>query len=291
MLRKALHIALLITISANLFGQNALNFHSDYEKKVLTDFINNTDIPSTLELQLIVDRNINEFEAKNALNNYNSLLTTLKSKKETTKSEATFLSWMFYKVHRKALKNYNQYVTLAETLNNGNYDCLTATSLYAQLLTDLGFKPEVIETTYHIYLKVFSNGQPILFESTDPINGFIVGEREIAERTREYAQEENNLSNYYSFNNKFNESLELIKLTGLQYFNIAVFAYNSKHLIETVDLLEKASIFYQSDRITEFGIVLANAISNDSEISSEEKNQSLHRVADFIKVGNTLASR
>lgn len=291
MLRNTLHIAILLLFSTNLFGQNALNFHSEYEKKVITEYINHSNSPSTLELQLIVDRNIDELTASNALRDYNSLLETLKSKKQSTKSEIAFLNWMFYKVHRKVLKNYNQYVTLAETLSKGNYDCLTATSLYAQLLTDLGFNPEVVETTYHIYLKVSSNGKPVLFESTDPINGFIVSEREIAERINEYSQEENRVDNYYSFNKKFNQSVGLIKLTGLQYFNTAVLAYNSEDLIETVDLLEKALLFYQSDRITEFGIVLANAISSNPEISLEEKAQSLRRVSDFIKARNTLASR
>lgn len=279
---------------SNLAAQNALKFHSDYEQEVLTKFINSTDAPSTLELQLIVDKHLTEESATTAMATYESLLVELKEKQLSSKSDGVFLNWMFYKVHRKALKNYTQYVTLAETLNNGNYDCLTATSLYAQLLTDLGYKPEVIETTYHIYLRINIGDINYLFESTDPLNGFVRNENEIAARLEGYNGESeiNELSGkYYHFKNQLNQSIELTKLTGLQYFNTAVLTYNNQNLIETVDLLEKAILFYHSNRITEFGLVLANSISQDPTISLADKAESLNRVADFINAENTIASR
>ncbi len=286
---KALFFTLLFFFSFQLLAQSDYHFHSDIEKNVIDQYILEGKT-KTLELQLIADENV----TTNSLNTYGQtfdmLLIDLKKKKLTAKSDQRFLSWMFYKVHRKALKNYEQYTTLATTLDNGKYDCLSATTLYALLLNELNYKPEVIETNYHIYLFVTTEEGRFLIESTDPITGFVYDEKEIALRT-ELKELDVNTESTYLFKAQLNSLVTLTKLAGLQYYNKAVFHYNQQDLKSTLNLLEKASLFYHSQRITEFGIVLANAIAVDQTLNQTDKNHAMSRIRSFLKMDDAMASR
>ncbi|QSE98223.1 hypothetical protein [Fulvivirga lutea] len=286
-MKKALFFILLTACCYTLNAQTNFNYHNEFEQKVFTGFLKN-DISLGLELQLIADPSMSLDRFEYIKDNYSGLLTTLRSKKESFKNDGRFLSWMFYKVHRKALKNYQQYTSLASTIESGHYDCLSATSLYALLLKDLGYSPKLVETTYHIFLMVEVDSKQFLFESTDPINGFVESDNEIKKRLEDYSDENNGqLANskksYYQYNTSVNEKIGMVKLVGLQYYNEAVSHYNAQQLIPTIDLLEKASFFYHSDRITEFGLVLAQAIVNDDTLEEKAKQESINRVSGFLK--------
>ncbi|MEQ8925622.1 MAG: hypothetical protein RLO81_07385 [Fulvivirga sp.] len=294
-MKKALFFILLIPICFTVSGQANFNYHNAFEQKVLTDFITakkNMD----LELQLIADPSMDLTRYERIKSDYVELLSSLQSKQESSKNDGSFMSWMFYKVHRKILKNYTQYTSLASTIESGNYDCLSATSLYALLLNDLGYSPRLVETTYHIYLLVETENQRFLFESTDPINGFVESNQDIEQRLVDYSNENESplaskVVNYYKFSSAVNEQIGMVKLVGLQYYNEAVEHYNSQKLISTIDLLEKASFFYHSDRITEFGLILARAIVNDTSLNDNEKLHSINRVSNFLKSDRSLAVR
>lgn len=287
---KSFFILTTFIFSLNLVtAQVNIQYHSDYEKEVIDGYLNGHF--SSLELQLIADQNISYSNAKSIKAGYTALLNELVRKRKSIKSDERFLSWMFYKVHRKTLKNYKQYSTLAQTITAGNYDCLSATTLYALLLHDLGFEASVVETTYHIYLTVNLGSKITMFESTDPLNGFISNSAEIAKRVNlvENSTQIMPSIDTYQFKNNVEGNVSLFRLTGLHYFNLAVDTFNNRELMPTISLLEKASLFYHSERITEFGMVIASALLQDKTITEEIKEQSLMRISRFLKVTESVA--
>jgi hypothetical protein len=141
------YILILLTGLASLAtGQGIdmcdLRFHSEFEKAVLV----NASSESALSMLLVADETVNQESAESDLETYENNLTFYQKQQSKYKSEEQFLKFFFYRVHRKELKSYEQYVSLASQFETGQYDCLTATSLYYLYLTDLGYKVNLVET-------------------------------------------------------------------------------------------------------------------------------------------------
>jgi len=263
-------------------------FHSDLEREYITQFVNNSeyDLPS---LYLMVDESLDQNQLASNKVIINEWVAYFKKKQQKFKNDRSFLSHLFYKVHRKVLKNYKQYTYFNETLSENTYDCLSATTLYATLLSKLDINFSIIETNYHIYLNVeLHDNKTILLESTDPINGFIEDQSEIDERLKAYVKA-NNASNSkngeYSFKESIHASVSSLELIGLQYYNASVKAFNAGDLYTATTLLEKGVIFYHSSRFEELGMVLAQSLLADDKIETRKKRQLLAKIP-YIRKGN-----
>ena len=166
------------------------------------------------------------------------------------------LKTVFYKVHQKYLKSYQPYATFGDLITEGRYDCLTGTILYAWILDELGFESEAIVTKHHTYLLINIAEGSLMFESTDALNGFIYQPEEIASRLAEIEEEES--SDQALATGQL--PVSFTELIGLQYYNAAVNAYNNMDFIQSVDQLEKGSVFYRGEMMKQFGAILARGI-------------------------------
>lgn len=188
---------------------------------------------------------------------YHEQLQHYRGRQPKYRTDEQFLEYLFYRVHRKQLKKYQQYVSLADQFESGSYDCLTATTLYYLYLRDLGYAVDMVETEYHIYLKVKTGDGIVLFESTDPMSGFVTSEEEIRLREASYGngQAEPGVSGLSASTpasrNGFllNDSVAEQELLGLHYFNQAVLAWNAGLPARAIVLIEKAYELYPSKRI------------------------------------------
>lgn len=208
-------------------------------------------------------------------------LNMLSDKREKFKNEQTFLEHVFTKTHQRFLKQYKEYATFNELLLEGNYNCMTATALYALILEHLGFEYEIIETNYHIFLVAETAYGPVLLETTDPLQGFVTKNQEIERKISQYRQntqvESNNNKTYYQYNVSLFNSIGLKSLHGLLYYNLAVDAYNKQDLLSTVDYLEKACLLYESQRLEEFSKIIVLTLL-ESKINTEIKENLLRRI-------------
>ncbi len=210
-------------------------------------------------------------------------------------SDQKLLRKTFHRVQASFLKEYEAYSEFEDIFYSGHYDCLTATALFSHVLDQLNFSYDVIETNYHIFLVVKTTGGDVLIESTDKLGGFVTGEEPIAQRIREYGQ--NNLdANRHSTNYYYQYSFSLCnkispeKLTGLMYFNQAVKAYNQKDWVKSSLLLEKAYNLYASPRCEELGMILTRTLL-DSTLEEQVKASCLSRLRNiWTKNAAPLAS-
>lgn len=268
-----------------------LIFHSQLEEELLSAYV--VEKSSTFDLQLISDATIDEQTIAQHSDLVKKWVDEFKSKQAKSKHEKQFLEQLFYKVHRKVLKNYTPFTSLNTTLTNGNYDCLSGTTLYAILFNGLGVDFDIIETNYHIYLRVFlSDEKVILIESTDPINGFIDNPVEIKERLAKYVGDNSRsqeMKDEYIYKANLHNNLGLESLPGLHYYNEAVEAFNATNIEDAVALLQKAELFYNSERINEFGYVLAQTLLNDGDMPMESKRAYLSRIS-VVKDSGELVS-
>lgn len=179
----------------------------------------------------------------------------LQRKKNRFKDEVRFIEFAFYRIHRRFLKNYQLFSTLPQLLNDGKYDCVSGTALYALIFKFLGIKYEIRETAYHVYLLAYtSNHQLIVIESTDPFYGCIVK----LDRIKQYAAQMRmkqlaaTNSQYYQYQHFIDNAVSLRQLVGLQFFNMAIQFYNQTHIEKAKKYLALAFYYYESERMYEF---------------------------------------
>jgi hypothetical protein len=197
-----------------------------------------------------------------------ALISALEAKKNTFRNDEDFLHYVFKKVHQKILKNYTAYCSFNALAKDGTYNCLTAIAAYALLLDHFNVDFKIIETNYHIFIIVNSSARQILFESTDPLDGFVSSPIEINKRINTYKQNLRignfNNRNYYRYSFDLYHEVNLDQLAGLMYYNLAVDAYNNKAFDASINYLDKTIKFYQSVRVEEFSKVLQLVIAESN---------------------------
>ena len=179
------------------------------------------------------------------------------------KSDLALLKKVFHRTQKVFLKQYSSYADFSEIFNSGQYDCLTATSLFSVVLDELNFRYSIIETNYHIFLVVRTSKGEVLLETTDRFNGFVRNEKEIHQRIGTYRQGvtvDSDNQNIYHYTCDLYREVKPGQLPGLLYYNQAVKAYNAGRLEKCGELLTKAKSIYDTPRIGEFGSIFLKSV-------------------------------
>lgn len=183
---------------------------------------------------------------------------------------------LFKATQAKILRSYSAYTSI-DGLARGNYDCLTATALFATLLSQQQFDFDIIETNYHIFLMVRTSQGEVLLETTDRFHGFISNPLEIEQRIDGYRKNlvaqagPRKRAHDYSFNLYTKVLPE--QVAGLLYFNQAVNAFNKGSLALCAEKLLLAHQHYETPRTTELAALVLESLHHRDELSSTEKEQ------------------
>ncbi len=239
--RFLIFISVIILISPiYLFAQvDSLDWQSDIEKRVFQSAGS-----EPLDYYLVVDSSIESYQIEEAYLRIETLVDKLEKRRKKYKENQHFFRWMFYYIHRKALVNYVNYIPFSKTIaNSGKYDCVSGTALYSILLNRLNIKHRIYETNFHIYLTI-GDDEEYLFESTDPIDGFMSGKEETTKRINQFLadnQQEGGPLNQINLNNRINE----MQLAGLMYYNIGINLFNSGKIDNAMNYMKKADYLYK----------------------------------------------
>ena len=226
-----------------------------FSKDTLSHRPNKNYLSSELLATFIqVEGEVSQREIEQLRTELDEFVVYLKRKQEKYRSEKRFLSFFFYKVHRQFLKHYEPHTTLYNLLEDGKYDCVTGSALYALLLDALAIPYQVQEFPYHVYLMVPTEDQDtIMIESTDPQYGFVTDAAEQAQRYSFYSQTNQPATDtHFQYDFAIGGSIGLTELAGLSYFNEAVEHYNRHEFPQAMQLLQKASHLYASPRTEAF---------------------------------------
>ncbi|UII28178.1 hypothetical protein LVD15_07065 [Fulvivirga maritima] len=269
-----------------------LRYQSSFEKEFIESYLKSKS-DNALNLLLAPDEGMTTDFAAETDKNLTDFLSRYDQKITADKISGRHLSQLFYKVHRKFLKRYVQYTTLGQTLRSGNYDCLSGTAFYAVILNRLEVPFEIIETNYHIYLQIETDQGVALMESTDPLYGYITNPKEIKERLKDFEKAGTRKVDpaQHEFNYSINQATSISGLAGLQYFNLAVNAFNEQKFEKSLNQLEKANLFYNSERIIEFGALVGTQILESGQYSTSDKDIMIARIQRLINSDLTVASR
>ena len=192
-----------------------------------------------------------EFTSPRTEETFSKHLTHLKKRQVKYKNEQSFAEYAFYYIHHRLLKEYKEYASLDQTLQKGDYDCVTATAMYALFFSELDVPFTVVETNYHLYILVFPGSEyEVLVETTDPFDGFVSNRKEVEKRKELYAKGNEEIrANQVDLKWDVQNNLKGSELIGLLLFNQSVKYYNLGNKKKAVEFANEALTYYPSPRI------------------------------------------
>lgn len=205
--------------------------------------------------------------------NWENLVLQLDKLAEKKKSNVQLLSDIFFYTHNRILKNYTTFASFAGTLSTGNYDCVTGTAVMGLLLDRYDLDYQIIELEEHVYIRGFVENIPFIIESTQPVNGLLVGERKVRNFEKKISEENTEpllepLNERIGYRTHARKQLKIAEiglkeLAGLQYYNDAVRKFEMGSFDEAYVQLIKGELLYPSPRITQFKGLMEKMILED----------------------------
>lgn len=231
-----------------------LLFDSKIEKEAFQKACNKDCQP--LLFLLGYDPSMDSIQFDDLNNELKSYSQKLAKKKDKFDNDTKFLEYVFHSVHQKYLKKYETTETFVGIFDRGNYNCISGTALFAFILDQLDYQPTIYEMRYHIFLTI---NDKVLLETTDPINGFISGTKQVDTRIESYIRnEKDRFLKDSTLSAPFNgasilEKVDMMELAGLHYYNLGVDLINKENYYDAFREFKKASILYpRSPRIKDF---------------------------------------
>lgn len=166
-------------------------------------------------------------------------------------SETKTLRRLFFAVQETFLKEYALYSSFYQTLEEGKYDCLTASVLYTILLEDLKQKGrfdytyQIVQMPTHVFVKIkLSDQSEIIFESTDAKRGFIATPKAIDFYTKKQVATANKQAEDKSTltldNTLINNLVTFEEIVPLLYFNQGVSFFNQRKFGKSIQMAQNA---------------------------------------------------
>lgn len=188
----------------------------------------------------------------------------------------------FYKsVHQAFFVRYVDNPLFKEIFENGNYNCVTASAIYALLLQQFSVSYDIRETPTHVYIVANPGASNVILETTAPgmktmqfteagktkFLEYLVNNKLItaAEAT---GPEKEQLFEKYFFGD---EKIDLKQLGGLLYYNIGVEAGQKEDYLKGYKNLEKAYMLYPSKKIAYLTANMLGAYLAGKDLADEEK--------------------
>lgn len=302
----------------SLVRKSDIRFKNNEEKLAFAknDLSNADNIVSLLLISYDKENIYNDIKAQQQIN---ECVKNLKLE-ISTKSEVKKVKFIYDYVHKLFLKVYKLENSFADIFSKGEYNCVSASALYAIIFTKLDIPFNVIETPQHVYLVAYPQSYKILIETTSPEKGYYqFSENFISQYVKSLynsklitkAEYESNSANQlfdkYYFSSK---GLTLTEIISLQYSNYAIYDLEDNKYIEAINEIKKAYYFNQYDRnkhilkssliyhiqnnkydnneqVEELALLCRFNNQNDEEISSEKLKNEFLRLTENQLINNS----
>ncbi len=277
----------------SLVRLNEAQLKSGVEKKYFLSLVRNGDQESISPLFLVTRPDVTEETVASVNGRLRQTINELAPLASAKSKPEKKIKAIYEKVHSTYLRKYEMDVRFNDIFINGNYNCVTATALFAIIFDGLNIPYEIKEKPTHVYLLAYPNSNNILVETTSPLFGYItfdarfkdnfintlknqklIGSSEFDSKTTE------ELFNEYYFQN---ENIDARKLVGIHYINDALFKKDKNEVTEAFQQLEKAHLLYPCPR-SEYLLMNFGA-----EILSREKVKPADRAALISKLSRYKA--
>lgn len=251
---KQFYSALLLVLSFSLLSQK-LEYQNDFEQSAFENLDNGTS--DNLMLLMSASGDATQAQYTDVTKRIDDLVESLNPSRFAKYSYSKKVKKIFEAVQKELLIKYQLENQFAEVFENGNFNCVSATALYALVLERFEIPYEIIETPGHVYLVATPDGERLVMESTDPLGGYLqLNEKFIKNQLQSLvamkvitAEEMNSpdlgeiLDELYP-----SESIGLRELVALQYANQSIYDFEDENFVSSKNNAAKARRLYPHTR-------------------------------------------
>ncbi|MDB5225874.1 MAG: hypothetical protein JWN78_67 [Bacteroidota bacterium] len=213
--------------------------------------------------------------------------------KELTKkyTREKYIQDIYKAIHETFLVSYNLNIPFYKIFEDGTYNCVTASALYAIIFKKLNIDFEIRETPTHVYLVAEPRSLNITIETTAPTFGYIIHDDKFKlsyinymvenkiikkEETEKYTTVE--LFNKYYFTDN---AISLKQLMAILYQNKAVESLQKQEYKPALSKLEKSYFIYPAPRVRFYMEVSIKEILQENQNSNKSDIDYIIKLAKY----------
>lgn len=252
----------------------SISFKSSFEEKVFR----NLDKATNLDLLLAISDGADEARVK-AIGTYISdFRNLLEKKKFSSRNEEKKLKILFDQTHERFFDKYTEVSNFDEIFRTREYNCVSATALYALILRSYGIPYQIKETPTHVYTVAYPNTKSIVLESTAPQSGYYSpGTKDIEQavaslvQSKYIKQSEVDKQGVVQVYNDFfysKDNIDIRQLAGLQYYNEMIEYLQEEAYKPALNAARKSALLYPSEKIDYLKSSIMASIFAESDFST-----------------------
>lgn len=281
------------------FAQEYENmFYNEFEEESFNSLIDDVSCCDAIISTLVAtnpQRDKSDYES--IKKRINTTISQIKNEIGNSKNIKKQAKIIFNTVHDEYLNVYAINTLFDEIFNSGEYNCVTASALYAIILEALEIDYSIRHLPTHVYVTINSNEEEIVLETTDPVAGlYQINKENYIKAIGQMKLINNDLLNENSITDIYDEYLlegekkiTLKELVGDHYYNFAALKLEFKAYDEALVLLEKSIQLQESElakQIQTFANMMLTTIHGNSEIDHYPPVIRLIKDDDFNQLGS-----
>lgn len=259
-----------------IFTLNA--FANDGEKKLFRE-ISTTGKTDYFQLLLQSDQFMTNRAPVERIESFIQSKEWIRNKKEINVKD---LKRIYKEVHEAFLVKYVDNPAFGQIFQNGNYNCATASALYAFLLDKFAISYAIRETPTHVYIVAAPETNNVMFETTTPGAQIMTFNDKVKTQFVDYLYENKMISkDEYSggdkselFNKYFysDKPIGIKELCGLLYYNKGIEAMQAEKYLDAYRHLEKSYFLYPEEKLKYFlTLSLTMVVYKEDQLTDDEK--------------------
>jgi hypothetical protein len=253
-------ISVLIVTVLTILNFHAQTYSSTFEEGIFNSYKKDSINYNFLESLFAIDSSMNNETVVKYKQELLSVIKAFPLKEDNSKKEKKRVKDIYDQIHSKFFKKYNLDSYFTDIFNNGTYNCVTASALYAFTFDELDIPYHVKESPSHVFLIAYPDTHKIYLETTAPgAYGFIIPKesevKKIIDELIAYklvTTEEVLDKGYMKFYEDYYYGKEFVDkrvLIGMQYYNKGLTKLNLADYNSALNNLRKSKIFYSSPLI------------------------------------------
>ncbi|GAA4890557.1 hypothetical protein GCM10023311_13490 [Flaviramulus aquimarinus] len=242
------------------FAIQGQTYTTTFEENIFKSFKKDSINYNFIESLFAIDSIMNQETVDTFKQELYTVIKSFPKKEEKAKKEKKRIKYIYDIIHDKFFKKYTLDAYFSDIFNDGTYNCVTASALYAFAFDELHIPYHIKETPSHVFLIAYPNSHKIYLETTAPgAYGYSTPKETEVQKiideliayklvTKEEVAEKGYMKFYedYFYGKEFINKCNLI---GMQYYNKGLFELNNVNYSEALNNLRKAKVFYSSPLI------------------------------------------
>lgn len=240
----------------SLVRWSEIQFMTPFEKNSFTRFLkeNQKDyLQLFLSNSTTADQDYKYFKER-----FDHTLNEIKSSDALKKKNDKKVKYIYQLIHSRFLSKYEAENRFYEINKNGNYNCVTATALYALFFEELNIPYAIKEEPTHVYLVAYPNADNIMIETTTPLFGFFnfdptfkstfinnLKNQKVIGSSEATSSNVDELFNKYYFGK---ENITITQLVGIHYLNDGLFMRDHSDVESGYEQIKKGYLYYPNTR-------------------------------------------